>query len=140
MKWLMLMVICTASLTTTAQSIVGRWQLVKQTNCVEDQMDMSDADAEEMVSDMQGISGTTPQVLNLKENNAAEESTRIVNRRKSYNSKSFLYKFDGEAIYFLDKRSRTIIEGFTVEKISADSLILTHSARVCETKVFVRLK
>ena len=140
MKWLMLMVICTASLTTTAQSIVGRWQLVKQTNCVEDQMDMADADAEEMVSDMQGISGTTPQVLNLKENNAAEESTRIVNRRKSYNSKSFLYKFDGEAIYFLDKRSRTIIEGFTVEKISADSLILTHSARVCETKVFVRLK
>lgn len=140
MKWLMLMVICTASLTTTAQSIVGRWQLVKQTNCVEDQMDMADADAEEMVSDMQGMSGTTPQVLNLKENNAAEESTRIVNRRKSYNSKSFLYKFTGEAIYFLDKRSRTIIEGFTVEKISADSLILTHSARVCETKVFVRLK
>ena len=140
MKWLMLMVICTASLTTTAQSIVGRWQLVKQTNCVEDQMDMADADAEEMVSDMQGISGTTPQVLNLKETHAAEESTRIVNRRKSYNSKSFLYKFDGEAIYFLDKRSRTIIEGCTVEKISADSLILTHSARVCETKVFVRLK
>lgn len=140
MKWLMLMVFCTASLTIMAQSIVGRWQLVKQTNCVDDQMDMSDADADEMVSDMQGMSGATPQVLNLKDNNAAEESTRIVNRRKSYNSKSFLYKFTGEAIYFLDKRSRTIIEGFTVEKISADSLILTNSARVCETKVFVRLK
>jgi len=140
MKWLMVLILSIASCKTMAQSIVGRWQLIKQTNCVEDQMDMANTDADEMINDMQNMGGATPQVLNLKDNNAAEESTRIINRRKSYNSKSFLYKYTGEAIYFLDKRSHTIIDGFTVEKISSDSLILTNSARVCDTKIFVRIK
>ncbi len=76
----------------------------------------------------------------LKDNNNAEESTRIVSRRKSYNSKSFLYKFNGDAIYFLDKKSRTIIEGYTVEKFSADSLIISSAERACDTKIFIRIK
>ncbi|RAV99385.1 hypothetical protein [Pseudochryseolinea flava] len=140
MKLLMVMMFCVFAVGVSAQSIVGKWQLVKQTTCVEDQIDMPDTEAADMVDEMHNMSGTTPQVLNLKENNVAEESTRIINRRKTYNSKSFLYKYTGDAIYFLDKRSRTIIEGFTVEQISADSLIITNSARVCETRVFVRIK
>jgi hypothetical protein len=107
---------------------------------VEDDVDMADTNSEELVSDMKNMSGPTPQILNLKDNNAGDESTRMISRRKSYNSKSFLYKYTGDAIYFLDKRSRTIIEGFSVEKISADSLIITNSSRACDTKIFIRLK
>jgi hypothetical protein len=140
MKFLMAVVLGTLSFTTTAQTVVGRWQLVKHTSCVEDEVDMSDTDSEALLNDMKSMSGATPQILNLKENNAGEESTRMISKRKSYNSKAFLYKYTGDAIYFLDKRSRTIIEGFTVEKISADSLIITNSSRVCDTKVFIRLK
>lgn len=121
-----------------AQTIVGTWQMIKHTSCVEDGID--DTGSEEMVKDMKSMSGATPQVLVLKENNNAEESTRIVSRRKSYNSKSFLYKYNGDAIYFLDKKSRTIIEGYTVEKFSADSLIISSAERACDTKIFVRIK
>ena len=124
----------------SAQSIIGRWQLIKESSCVEDDVETDDAGTQELIDDMKSMSGATPQVIEFKDNNAVHESTKIINRKKSYNSKSFLYRLDGDALYFLDKKSRTIIEGFTVEKLASDSLIITNSARVCETKIFVRVK
>jgi hypothetical protein len=123
-----------------AQSIVGSWQLVRQSNCVEEELGEVNAETEDLVADMKGMSGATPQVLILKEKNEAEENTKIITKKKSYNSKSFLYKFDGESLYFLDKKSRTIIETFTVEKLAVDSLIISNTARACETRIFVRIK
>jgi hypothetical protein len=123
-----------------AQSIIGSWQLVRQSNCVEDELGAGDAETEELITDMKGMSGATPQVLILKEKNEGEENTKIITKKKSYNSKSFLYKFDGESLYFLDKKSRTIIESFTVEKLASDSLIISNTSRACETRIFVRIK
>ncbi len=122
------------------QSIVGRWQLVKQSNCVEEEMSEVDGNTQELLEDMKGLSSSTPQVIEFKENNSGQESTKIISQKKSYNSKAFLYRYDGSTLYFLDKRSRTIIEGFTVEQLESESLIISNTARVCETKVFVRLK
>ncbi|SKC40435.1 DUF2147 domain-containing protein [Ohtaekwangia koreensis] len=125
-----------------AQSIVGKWQLVKQTSCLEDDVDASDDNTgmQEVADEMKSMSGAIPQVIQFKEKNMAEESTKIVSRRKSYNSKSFMYKFNSDALHFLDKKSHTILESFTVEKFSADSLIISNASRVCETKIFVRIK
>jgi hypothetical protein len=134
------LIIISQNMICQAQSIVGRWQLVKESSCVEDEMSPEDAETEGLINDMKSLSGATPQVIEFKENHNGQESTKIINRKKSYNSKAFLYRFDGEALYFLDKKSKTIIEGFTVEKFESDSLIITNSSRVCETKVFVRIK
>ena len=134
------LVLISLSMVCMAQSIVGRWQLVKESSCVEDELSPDDAEHEELVNDMKSMSGASPQVLEFKENNSGSESTKIISRKKSYNSKGFLYRFDGEGLYFLDKKSKTIIEGFTVERFEADSLIITNSTRVCETKIFVRIK
>lgn len=124
-----------------AQSIVGRWQLSKQSNCVEDELDEEeDAGIKEMVDDMEGLSGAEPQIIEFKDNNTGSESTKIINKKKSYNSKSFLYRYNEGSLYILDKKSRTIIDGFTVEKLDNDSLIISNVSRVCETKIFVRLK
>jgi hypothetical protein len=123
-----------------AQSIVGRWQLVKESSCVEDEISPDDAETDDLINDMKSMSGAAPQVLEFKDNNSGRESTKIISRKKSYNSKGFLYRLDGDGLYFLDKKSRTIIEGFTVEKLESDSLIITNSARVCETKIFVRIQ
>ncbi|HYF66559.1 MAG TPA: hypothetical protein VD884_00420 [Ohtaekwangia sp.] len=120
-------------------SIVGKWQLVKQTSCIEDEISM-DEESEALISDMKTRGKRTSQIIEFKDNNNAEESTKIINQRKSYNSKGMLYKFDGTSLYMLDKRSRTIIETFVVEKFSSDSLILSNSARACETKVFIKIK
>lgn len=124
-----------------AQSIVGQWQLTNQTSCLEDEIPMSTPGTEDLVADMKSMSNAAaPQIIRFKDNNSGEENTKIISRKKSYNPKAFLYKFSGETLYILDKRSQTIVEGFTVEKLDADSLILTNTARACETKVFVRLK
>jgi hypothetical protein len=89
---------------------------------------------------MKSRSNKPLQVIEFKENNSGKESTKIISSKKNYNSNSFLYRFDGRGLYFLDKRSKTIIEGFSVEKLESDTLIISNSARVCETKIFLRLK
>ncbi|HEY9046271.1 MAG TPA: hypothetical protein VIN08_10265 [Ohtaekwangia sp.] len=125
---------------TKGQSIIGKWQLVKQTSCLEEETAMNDTGVEEVMDDMKSMSGATPQVLQFKDKNMAEETTKIVSRRQAYNSKAFMYRFTGDALHFLDKRSHTILESFTVEKFDADSLIISNSSRACETKIFVRIK
>ena len=135
-----ILILIPLSMVCKAQSIVGRWQLVKESTCVEDELSPDDVGSEELVNDMKSMSGASPQVLEFKDNNTGTESTKIISRKKTYNSKGFLYRYDGDGLYFLDKKSKTIIEGFTVEKIEADSLIITNSTRVCETKIFVRIK
>ena len=122
-----------------SDSIVGRWQLVNQSNCVEDELG-SDDETDDLVASMKSRSSKSPQVIEFKENNSGKESTKIISSRKAYNSNSFLYRLDGRGLYFLDKKSKTIIEGFSVEKLRSDTLIISNTARVCETKIFVRLK
>lgn len=135
-----ILILITLNMVCKAQSIVGRWQLVKESTCVEDELSPDDVESEELINDMKSMSGASPQVLEFKDNNTGTESTKIISRKKTYNSKGFLYRYDGNGLYFLDKKSRTIIEGFTVERIEADSLIITNSTRVCETKIFVRIR
>jgi hypothetical protein len=139
-KLILLLALTGYTLLGQAQSIVGRWQLVKQSSCVEDELGGSDDDAQALVDDMKSMSGSTPQVLELKDNNTGQESTKIISKKKSYNSKSFMYRYNENGLYFLDKKSKTIIEGYTVERLEGDSLIISNASRVCETKIFVRIK
>lgn len=125
-----------------AQTIVGQWQLTNQTSCMDSELSMTTPGTEDLVADMKSMSatGAAPQIVRFKDNNTGEESTKIISHKKSYNPKSFLYKYNDETLYILDKRSQTIVESFIIEKLSADSLIITNSSRACETKVFIRLK
>lgn len=136
---ILLLLIFPAISSAQSTSIVGQWQLVNQSNCVEDELD-SDEETKDLVADMKSRSNKSLQVIEFKENNSGKESTKIISNKKNYNSNSFLYRFDGRGLYFLDKKSRTIIEGFSVEKLASDTLIISNSARVCETKIFTRLK
>lgn len=137
---MLLLTLSGATVYCQAQSIVGRWQLVKQSSCVEDEMGEEDDDTQALIDDMKAMSGAGPQVIEFKANNTGHETTKIISKKKSYNSRSFMYRYNESGLYFLDKRSKTIIEGFTVEKLEGDSLIISNASRVCETKVFVRVK
>ena len=134
--------LCGLAVPARAQSLIGKWQLVKQTSCLDDDdaVAVDELGMQEVADDMKSRAGSSAQVLQLKDNNAGEENTRIISRKKTYNSRSFLYKYDGTSLHFLDKKSRTIIESFTVEKLAGDSLIISNVSRACETKVFVRIK
>jgi hypothetical protein len=132
--------LCILSFQANAQSIIGRWQLVKQSNCIDESMTASNDGVQDMVDDMKSMAGATPQVVTFKEKQAGEESTRILNRKKSANTKNFLYKFNGEMLMILDKKSQTITDNYMVDKFSADSLIISNAARPCETRIFLRIK
>jgi hypothetical protein len=124
----------------SAQTIVGKWQLVRQTNCLERNMTANSDSTQMLIEDMKSMGSPSPQVVTFKEKMVGEESTRILTKRKPANSKSFLYRFDGELLMILDKKSQTISESYVVERFSSDSLIVSNSSRPCETKVFVRVK
>jgi len=126
-----------------AQSLVGKWQLVKQTTCIEADLaaDEADEETEDLVNEMKSRSSAgTTSVVQFKDNRSGEESTKILFKRKDYGSKNFLYKVDGSTLYILDKKSQTISESYVIEKLEGDNLILSNSSRACDTKVFVRIK
>jgi hypothetical protein len=128
------------SIFSQAQSILGTWQLIKQTTCLEDEM-KTDNSTDAMVDQMKQMSpAALQQVIRFKEKGSGEESTRILTRRKTANSNKFLYKFNSESLLILDKKSQTITDRFIVEKISSDSLILSSASRPCETHIFLKIK
>jgi hypothetical protein len=143
MKAILIFALVSIPFFSGAQSLVGKWQLVKQTTCIEADLEADEADEEtsELVDEMKSRSSAgSTSVVRFKDNRSGEESTQILSKRKDYGSKSFLYKFDGSTLYILDKRSQTISESYVVEKLEGDSLILSNAARACDTKVFVRIK
>jgi len=135
-----LMFLCGLSTYSSGQSILGVWQLVKQTRCIEDQMTAESDSVQALIEDMHSIGSPMPQTVRFKEKGNGEESTKILNKKKAVYSNNFYYKFNGEALLILDKKSQTISENYTVDKFSSDSLIVSNASRPCETKVFIKIK
>jgi hypothetical protein len=125
----------------SGQSMLGKWQLVKESTCIEDDLAMdNDTTEASLLDDMKSMSGPSAQIVTFKEKGAGEESTRVLSKKKYANNKNFLYKFSGDMLIILDKKSQTITEMYKVEKIDEESLILSNDSRACETKVFVKIK
>lgn len=135
-----ILIILVSATALHGQSIIGNWQLVKEGNCVEENMATDSDSVRNLVNEMKSMSSPFPQVVRFKEKQVGEETTRILNRKRGTNNKSFLYRFDGELLMILDKKSRTITDNFMVDKFSADSLIVSNVSRPCETKIFLRIK
>ncbi|MCI0750562.1 MAG: hypothetical protein L0Y35_01875 [Flammeovirgaceae bacterium] len=143
MKTPVITFILLAGLSAQAQTLVGSWQVVKQSSCLESKVDdlsKKDEDMKELLSDFGTMSNRTQQVVMFNDNQTGQQSTKTVREKKATNTVNFLYKYDGSNIYFLDKKSRTITSTFTVEKLTYDSLIYSNSSRPCETKVLIRIK
>ncbi len=107
---------------------------------MESNLDTGSDSADSLLAEMKSMSSPLAQVVTFKEKMNGEESTRILTRRKADNKKSFMYKFDGEMLYILDKKSQTITENFIVDKFTSDSLVISSASRPCEIKVFSRLE
>lgn len=127
------------SASAQTEGIVGSWQLVKQTTCLEQADGDADDTAESLRAEMHAQSSASPQLVSFKANSSGEESTRILNSRKVANPKKFYYKFDGDMLLILDKKSQTITNSYMVDKFTADSLIISNTSRPCETRIFVKI-
>ena len=121
-------------------NIVGSWQLVKQGNCLDEAAaESKEEDLENLRKQMESRTPVTAQVVNFKKNLSGTESSRILNMAKNANPKKFYYKFNGNLLLILDKKTQTISDSYTIEKFTADSLIVSHAARPCETRFFVKI-
>lgn len=123
-----------------AQSILGTWQLVKEISCMENGLNTEPDSVSSLIMEMKEMASATPQIIQFKEKGVGEENMRILNKRKSANSRNFLYKMNGETLLILDKKSQTISESYTVDKISRDSLVISNSSRPCDIKFLVKIK
>ncbi len=121
-------------------AITGRWQLVKKSSCLDENGSGDQDTLRQLRDDMHSRATATAQVVSFRENSSAEESTRILNSSRSANQKKFFYKFNGDMLLILDKKSQTISDSYLVEKISSDSLVLSNASRPCEMKFFVKIK
>jgi hypothetical protein len=128
------------SFISAGQSLLGTWQLIKETTCLEDEMTAGNDSAQEMLNNMKSMSSPTAQIIKFKEKGQGEENTRILTKKRAANNKNFLYKFNGERLLILDKKSQTLSESYSVDKFSSDSLILSNTARACETKILIKIK
>ena len=119
--------------------IFGTWQLVSQSSCMDETARTDDDDSAALRNDMHSRSQATDRLVTFKDNSSGEESTRILNSKKTANNKKFFYKFNGEMLLILDKKTQTISDSYMVDKFTADSLILSNASRPCETKIFVKI-
>ena len=128
------------ALSAQSASLVGSWQLVKQGSCL-DETPTADQEQnlETLREQMHSRTPVTAQVVNFKKNSTGNESSRILNTDKTSNPKKFYYKFNGNMLLILDKKSQTISDSYIVDKFTADSLIVSNSARPCETRIFVKI-
>jgi hypothetical protein len=128
------------TLSGKGQSLIGSWQLVRESTCLEEHLPEDTSDTQALARDMKAMNDKTPQVIKFTDHQSGEESTKILNTRRNVNTRHFLYKTDSNSLYILDKRSRTIAETYNIDSLQGDTLILSNFARPCETKVFVRIK
>lgn len=125
---------------TKAQSLVGTWQLVRHTTCLEAEMGEEDAATDDLVEDIRSRDAGTASVIRFKDDNSGDETIRLLESRKSGKRNNFLYRYSEGRLYFLDKKSRLLVGSYDVDRLSADSLVFSDAKRACETRIFVRLE
>lgn len=130
-----------APVSAQTSDIVGSWRLVKKTNCQSHGATAAQAGkVQPASSDDGGAVPASPQIVNFRDNATAEESARILNSNRTSRQKKFFYKFNGDMLLILDKKTQTITDNYLVDKFSGDSLIVSNKARPCEIKFFVKIK
>lgn len=121
------------------QSIIGTWQLTKQENCIENQLPGEESSGN-LADEMDKLSSPSSGIVRFREKGSVEESTRILTKKRKANASSLLYKLSGSTLLILDKKSQTLTETYSVDKISGDSLVLSNSSRPCEIRFFVKIR
>lgn len=142
MKNLLITLLIVISVNTFGQTLVGKWQMMKRSDCLTEKVDNPNQseDMDELMSDFNSLKSRTPEVIEFKDKMKGEQSTTILGKRKTTNDKTFMYRFDGTTLHLLDKKSSTILASYTVKELSDSKLILINANRSCEVSVFERIQ
>jgi len=124
----------------SAQSLQGTWQVVKQSNCMGNELGDPSETEEELLESMSSLSGNAPKTITFNTDGSGEENWRSRGKKKSSSKEKFLYRYTDEALYLLDKKSRLITDTFLVEELTTTSLKMFNKDRACERLELVRVR
>ena len=141
MKTYIFLLVLMVSQTAWAQSLVGKWQLMKQTSCIESELDNPNQseDMDDLMAEMNSRKNRTADVIQFKTNYKGEQSTSILGKRKDVNDKNFIYNLTDKQLDILDPKSKTIIQTYIIEEITVSEMILADVNRTCDKKYFKKL-
>ncbi len=129
------------SQTVCAQTLVGKWQLMKQTSCIESELDNPNQaeDMDELMAELNSRKNRTADVIQFKSNYKGEQSTSILGKRKDVNDKNFIYNVTDKQLDIIDPKSKTIIQSYIIEEITVSEMVVADANRTCDKKYFKKL-
>src|SRR5881628_3274844 len=108
MKMLITSVVALSPFFARSQSIEGTWQQTESKTCFQANIKESDTE-KELESAMHGTSASTvAKLIIFKKDGSGQEGIFSTGRKKGENMNSFKYKFAGQELSFLDKKSGII--------------------------------
>lgn len=128
------------SVQAMGQSLVGKWQVTAQTNCMEKELSDSIKSDDTLLYELPNQSTHSPVVMHFDKDGLAKRIIKITGEKKPAEIKEYRYSFDGTSIHLSDKKSKTILRTYTVETLTDDSLVYSVLGRECEKTTLVRMK
>lgn len=122
------------------QSVVGYWQVAKESTCLGNEMAPSSETEEELSQQMAALAGPVPKVIQFNTDNTGEHNWKSIGKKKAAVREKFLYKVADDVVYLLDKKSRLITDTYMIQVLTAESLVLVNKSRSCERMELVRVK
>lgn len=128
------------SVQAVGQSLVGKWQITGQTNCLEKELPDSVKSDDSFLEDFANQSTHSPVVMYFTDDGIAKRTIRLVGEKKPAETKEYRFSFDGKVIHLSDKKSKSLLTAYTVITLTNDSLVYSVSGRACEKTTLVRIR
>ena len=140
MKTLIVFVFTLISLGSYSQSILGTWQMTDSKTCF--QTNLKETETEKELEGMMGgnSASSVAKLIIFKKDGSGQEGIFSAGKKKGSDLNSFQYKFSGQELNFVDKKSGMITRRFVVDELTETSLKIHDAVKDCETKAFTRAK
>lgn len=122
------------------QSLVGKWQVINQTNCLEKELPNSTGSDDTFLKEFSTQSGLSPVMMHFGKDGSVKRIIKIIGEKKPAETQEYKFSVDGTTIHLSDKKSKTILRIYTIETLTNDSLVYVVLGRECEKTTLVRMK
>lgn len=123
----------------TGQSVVGKWQVTGQTNCLEQELPDSIKTDDTLLKDFANQSSPDPVVWNFTDDGIAKRMIKVTGKKKPVDTDEYTFSFDGANIKILDKKSKSLVFLYTVETLTSDLLVYSVPGKACEKTTLTRI-
>ncbi|MBK5278872.1 MAG: lipocalin family protein [Bacteroidia bacterium] len=139
MKYFMTLIIALWVFTSSAQAIVGTWQLTEEKTCFLNQFVKTNTERE-LEEGMGSSQNAVARMITFDKKGGAEEGVFSAGKKKRSSMNYFKWNIDGQELHFIDKKSGMITQRFILDELGASTLRIHNAARDCEARVYSKVK